>query len=284
MSCNFDRVEKLDCGALIQHGKYNNRIYLMKENSADPKILLMELTQKAEKEGYSKIFAKLHKSKSEPFLNAGYKLEAEVPKFYSGKDDAVFLGYYLSAERQNEKNLDELNKVLELAESKRAEADSVQIPALSADFAIRECYKNDTPRMAEIYKKVFESYPFPIHEPEYLLETIDSHVDYYGIEFNGELIAISSAEKDVENKNAEMTDFATIPEFRGKGFAKQLLAYMEKYSKKKGIVTAYTIARAVSPGMNITFARNGYQYGGRLIKNTDISGSLESMNIWYKSI
>ncbi len=52
----------------------------------------------------------------------------------------------------------------------------------------------------------------------------------------------------------------------------------------RGIRTAYTIARAVSYGMNITFARCGYQYGGRLVNNTDIAGSLESMNVWYKTL
>jgi hypothetical protein len=36
--------------------------------------------------------------------------------------------------------------------------------------------------------------------------------------------------------------------------------------------------------MNITFAKLGYRYGGRLINNTNISGSIESMNVWYKSL
>ena len=54
--------------------------------------------------------------------------------------------------------------------------------------------------------------------------------------------------------------------------------------KSSGILNAYTIARAISPGMNITFARLGYHYGGRLVNNTQISGGLESMNIWYKSL
>jgi hypothetical protein len=59
---------------------------------------------------------------------------------------------------------------------------------------------------------------------------------------------------------------------------------MEKAVAAKCIKTAYTIARAASPGINITFARQGYRYGGRLINNTNISGRIESMNIWYKSM
>ncbi|MDD2310679.1 MAG: hypothetical protein PHH91_13970, partial [Desulfuromonadaceae bacterium] len=41
---------------------------------------------------------------------------------------------------------------------------------------------------------------------------------------------------------------------------------------------------AYSFGMNITFARDGYSFGGTLTNNTNISGSLESMNVWYKTL
>jgi hypothetical protein len=34
--------------------------------------------------------------------------------------------------------------------------------------------------------------------------------------------------------------------------------------------------------MNITFAKRGYNFGGRLINNTNICGGTETMNIWYK--
>ena len=47
----------------------------------------------------------------------------------------------------------------------------------------------------------------------------------------------------------------------------------------RGIKTVYTIARAVSYGMNITFAKQGYVYGGAPFQNTHISGSIENMNI-----
>jgi putative beta-lysine N-acetyltransferase len=81
-----------------------------------------------------------------------------------------------------------------------------------------------------------------------------------------------------------MTDFATLPDGRGRGIALSLLALMEQDPKVRTMRTAYTIARSLSPGMNITFAKAGYAYGGTLTNNTDISGSIESMNIWYKPL
>jgi putative beta-lysine N-acetyltransferase len=138
--------------------------------------------------------------------------------------------------------------------------------------------------MAEVYREVFQSYPFPIDEPEYLLETMRTHVVYFGAWEDGKLIALSSAETDEPNLNVEMTDFATLPSCRGRGLASYLLDLMAPAMKDRGIRTAYTIARAYSYGMNITFARLGYEFGGVLINNTQIGGQFESMNVWYKPL
>jgi putative beta-lysine N-acetyltransferase len=97
------------------------------------------------------------------------------------------------------------------------------------------------------------------------------------------IVAVSSAEIDAEAKNVEMTDFATLYDYRGNGLAGALLARMEAEMSAMGIKKAYTIARALSAGVNILFARAGYEYAGTLINNTNICGQIESMNVWHKS-
>jgi putative beta-lysine N-acetyltransferase len=87
---------------------------------------------------------------------------------------------------------------------------------------------------------------------------------------------------DSDAQNVEMTDFATLPEYEGNGLAIYLLHNMENEMRNRKIKTAYTISRAVSYGINIIFAKMGYEYCGTLIKNTNISGNFESMNVWYK--
>ena len=138
--------------------------------------------------------------------------------------------------------------------------------------------------MAAIYRRTFASYPFPIHEESYLLETMRSHVAYFGAETDGELVALASAEMDREAAHAEMTDFATLPEQAGHNLSLHLLQRMEQAMQAEKMRTAYTIARAASPAMNITFARAGYRFAGRLKNNTNISGRIESMNVWYKGV
>jgi GNAT superfamily N-acetyltransferase len=81
-----------------------------------------------------------------------------------------------------------------------------------------------------------------------------------------------------------MTDFATDPEHRRASLAAHLLAAMEADARQDGVKTAFTIARAVSYGINIMFARAGYAFGGTLVNNTNISGRVQSMNIWYKPL
>jgi putative beta-lysine N-acetyltransferase len=81
-----------------------------------------------------------------------------------------------------------------------------------------------------------------------------------------------------------MTDFATLPSHRGRGIATRLLGLMDLRAREAGVRVAYTIARASSFGMNITFGRRGYRYAGTLVNNTGIGGAIESMNVWYKTL
>ncbi|MGD9126375.1 MAG: putative beta-lysine N-acetyltransferase [Planctomycetia bacterium] len=275
-----DRLEILSCGSIIQHGPYNDRIYLMKPGAGLPKTLPKELKVMAEQNAYSKVFIKIPSQYATAFAEAGYTEEAAIPGFYSGADAGVFMGYYLSRERAFEADAATLDEILELAKQK---AES-PIRPLDDRFALRACGEADVDEMAEIYRAVFPTYPFPIHDPLYLRETMQSHIQYFGVETEGHLVALSSAEMDESSSNVEMTDFATLPDWLGNGFSVHLLAMMEEAMRQKGIKTAYTIARALSPGMNITFAKLGYTYGGRLRNNTNISGQIESMNIWYKPL
>ncbi len=274
-----DVIEKFH-GATIQHGPENARIYLMKVADTDPAELVPQLDRLARQLNYTKIFAKVPESSAKYFLDMGYQCEATVPEFFNGKETACFLSYYLTEERLMEPNAQELDHLTQLALSKS------KAPSADKDtgFTLHCCQPQEAQAMSAVYKRVFPSYPFPIDDPNYIRQTMDSHIAYYGASQEGKLVALSSAEMDETCSNVEMTDFATLPEWRGHGLAAQLLARMEIEMQNRGIHTAYTIARAVSPGMNITFAKKGYHFSGRLINNTNISGNIESMNVWYKSL
>jgi beta-lysine N6-acetyltransferase len=278
---DYDRCETLGHSA-IQHGPQSDRVYLMKLDRRDLPEITGLLDAIAERNGYSKIFAKIPEDAVTAFTEHDYRQEAHIPGFYHGEKDALFLGKFLDPARAEPKEPEVLEEVIALAKSKAAKR--LEEFVLPEGMRLIACAPDHAEEMSRIYQEVFPTYPFPIHEPAYLQETMASHIDYFGVLEDDRLIALSSAEKDLKGANVEMTDFATLPSYRGRGLARCLLQAMESAMLKRKMCTAYTIARAVSPGMNITFAQMGYQFSGTLVNNTQISGSVESMNIWYKSL
>jgi putative beta-lysine N-acetyltransferase len=274
-----DRMEHIG-SSLIQHGEHSERIYLMKVAPADCPEIVDELDALACREGYSKIFAKVPVSVSQDFLDNGYRAEARVPQLYQGREEGVLLGKFLCSERLVERKPELVRDVL----AKAAVQDDEGSQALPEGVELRPLNESDVEVAATVYKEVFASYPFPIHDPRYLRDTMRCNVRYFGAWHKGRLAALASAEMDRGARHAEMTDFATLPSFRGKGLARILLTRMEHAVREDGIRTAFTIARAYSYGMNITFARTGYRFGGTLRNNTQICGQQESMNVWYKPL
>lgn len=180
--------------------------------------------------------------------------------------------------KQAGKILDAREKAKERVEKQSA------IDELSADYQMRICKEADAKDMAELYSIVFDSYPFPIFDPNYLIKTMRDNVLYFGVWENETLVALSSCEMDDDHKNVEMTDFSTHHDSRGKGLAKRLLAEMDRTMRRRGFRVAYTIARAASMPMNLVFGDNHYAFAGTLVNNTNIGGSIESMNVWWKHL
>ncbi|MGQ8336572.1 putative beta-lysine N-acetyltransferase [Sunxiuqinia sp. A32] len=274
-----DKIEKLG-NSTIQHGKFNDRIYLMKYDKKDGDGILSLLSELAIKNGYTKIFAKIPSSVLPLFLLDNYKMEATIPHFFKAQEDVYFMAKYLDANRAKGNN-----EALSVLSSLMKDISSNGLQKLDQDFQIKKLEANQVQDASKIYKRVFATYPFPIHDVNHLKETIkEGDVEYYGVWHNAKLIGLSSAEMDHKNLNAEMTDFAVLPEYRGKKLAEFLLREMEVKMKQKKIKTLYTIARLQSPGMNKTFLNMGYSYSGTLVNNTNISGKIESMNVYYKPL
>lgn len=270
----------------VQHGPYSDRVYLMHLDPADCPGIMAEIKRLAETNGYSKIFAKVPESLVGQFHQSGYATEALVPGFFpvsggAGRENGHFLALYLADWRSQEENAGRILDVLRASAVKGR----AQFPAkLCEERPVERMESADAVEMAAFYDGIFASYPFPINDPDYIRETMETHVVYYGLRRKTRIVALSSCEIDAEFGLVEMTDFAADPRVRGKGVAFQLLEHMEREMRGQGCHMAYTIARAGSFGMNITFARHGYQYAGTLLRNTFIAGALESMNVWWKPL
>lgn len=274
-----DVLDLIGKGSIIQHGKLNDRIYLMKLDDRDLGDIFHKLTTLARKNKYSKIFCKVPKNLAPIFFADAYLLEAYIPRFYNNQQDVFFVSKFLNSDRLLNVETNQLSDLSKLLSEKTGNRKS-----LKSDFSIRRLNDSDINQITAIYSEVFESYPFPIHDPEYIRETMNNNVLYFGAEKDGMLVSLASSEMDVKGRNAEMTDFATLPAYAGNSLALMLLDAMDREMKNQGIKTLYTIARLNSIPMTLTFLRSDYQYSGTLIKNTNIAGKIESMNVLYKHI
>lgn len=265
--------------SVVQHGPANNRVYLLKLDTRDLPEIIDEIFDLGQRNGYSKLFAKVPATVYRHFLARGFIEEALVPAMYRGECSGIFMCKYLDEARAVPHDRKLIAKVLDAA---RRSALEIAKPSPTDDVV--QLDQDDAEELAAIYREVFETYPFPIHDPEYIRQSMQNDVVFFGIRKDGKIVAAASAEMDKSWGCVEMTDFATLPEFRGMGAASTLLARMETSMQARGIHTAYTIARSASYGMNIVFAKKHYMFNGTLYNNTQIGGKLESMNVWHKKI
>jgi putative beta-lysine N-acetyltransferase len=266
----------------VQHGSFNDRVYLMNLAPEDTDRIIPAMEEMAKKYHYSKLFARVPDSAKDRFCAAGYQVEAHIPGMYRGAEDGWFLARYPEPARADPDEA--LPLTADLLRTAGLQSDGCENATTTPGFVIEETGSKDAGVLAKLYATVFETYPFPIHDPAWLRETMDDGDRYFVVRSGGRVVAASSAEVDASGKNAEMSDFATAPEYRGRGLCPALLKAMERAMRRSGIVTAYAIARAAFYPVNITFARAGYQFGGTLVNDTQICGALESMNVWYKPL
>jgi putative beta-lysine N-acetyltransferase len=232
-----------------------------------------------DKKTYEKWIIKARAEHLLVWISLGFSLEATVPYYFNGSD-AYLLCYYTSQSRQDSgetlKETELLQDVLNLPTS--------DYSSLSNQLIMRRAISSDAKQLSQLYRQIFTVYPTPLYEEEYLSNLLQEDSLFYIIVDKNDIVSAASAEIDYVYHNAELTDCATLPAYRKYGFMKHLLNALEAELKQRHIFCAYTIARALSFGMNAAFQQLGYTYTGRLTNNCYIYKSLEDMNVWVKDL
>lgn len=276
-----DEILKLG-DSLLQHGSLNDRVYIMKVKGTPATEVVQTAQDLAARHGYSKIFAKIPLDLSDVFLEQGFEIEASIPPLHKQDKGIAFVSVFLTKHRARPKETPTIMRVKASAQEQAHR--SLPIRELPSGYELHEATQADCQDLAALFGEVFPTYPFPISEENFLKDNLNNNVRYFLIRKGSHLVAASAAEMDLQSAAVEMTDFATLPDYRGHSFAQILLDQMEQAMDTQKIRTAFTIARAISYGMNITFGRAGYVFCGTLRNNTNISGRIESMNVWYKQL
>ena len=96
----------------IQHGRDNDRIYLMKLDPADLPGITAQLDALAAEKRYTKIFAKVPEPYAPAFLEHGYCREGAIPNLYHGETGAAFLGKFIDPRRKIDPQRDAVEQIL----------------------------------------------------------------------------------------------------------------------------------------------------------------------------
>ncbi len=271
------RVKGADYTAEMVVSDFNERIQVLDYEARDPGAMVEELAAEARRRDHGKLFLKAPDFDREALEDAGMVQEATVNGYFCGQPAEV-MALYLDEDRLERPHESEQQDILETITDRRPDP---SIPELPLGYRMMVAKPEDADELAALYGTVFASYPFPITDPTYLISTMESHVVYRIVrDAEGALVAAASAETCRKYKNAEMTDFATLPSQRGLGLAQHLLAALEDDMVEAAIPNLYTIARARSAGMNRVFYNRGYEMTGTLVNNCHIAGQFEDMHVW----
>ncbi|MFZ7944318.1 putative beta-lysine N-acetyltransferase [Neobacillus sp. 19] len=214
------------------------------------------------------------------FFEKGLQPEAVVDRYFLGSDAYFFSKFYTPDRKQNEQWITEDGMIQSIYHLDT----SVEKMYPPKEYELKKADESCAAQLSALYKQVFEIYPTPLHDPEYVKKTMQEGTIYYVFFHQGKIVSAASAEINTFYKNAELTDCATLTEHRKYGLMKIILHELERELKQNGIFCAYSIARSLSFGMNAVLFQLEYSYRGRFMNNCYIYDKLENMNMWVKNL
>ncbi|EHQ91368.1 putative beta-lysine N-acetyltransferase [Desulfosporosinus youngiae] len=241
-----------------------------------PSLFSRQLIDFAVKKKLEKIWLWTFPTDVPEFLKAGFCTEGHIFRG-NGKEFSVSLAYYVSKVRGQSNKLQAENDLIHAVRTEPTR----QLQALPHGMELKLLNESFAEQISQVLTRVFTSYPTSMY-PQYIASLIQNGNIFAGAFLQERLIAVSAAYPDPVFNRCEMTDCATIEEYRGHSLTERLLVILEQEVQKLGSFNIYTLARARSFGINRVFHKLGYRYQGRLINNCHIAGSFEDMNLWVR--
>ncbi|PLS01602.1 putative beta-lysine N-acetyltransferase [Neobacillus cucumis] len=258
---------------------FNKRIRV-DDYRGNSRILLEKVEELVKQHQAEKLIIKVRSEDFLTFIEAGLQPEAIVDRYFLGSDAHFFSKFYTPERKRNDHWITEDGIIQSIYQLNP----SVDRSFPPKEYELRKADESCADGLSDLYKKVFQIYPTPLNDPEYVKKTMKDGTIYYIFTYQGQIVSAASAEINSFYKNAELTDCATLTEHRKYGLMKIILQELEKELMNNGIFCAYSIARALSFGMNAVLFQLGYSYRGRFMNNCYIYDKLENMNMWVKNL
>ncbi|MBO0958303.1 putative beta-lysine N-acetyltransferase [Neobacillus sp. MM2021_6] len=258
---------------------FNKRIRV-DDYRGNTRLLLEKAEELAQQYQAEKLIIKARSEDFLLFFEKGLQPEAVIERYFLGSDAHFFSKFYTPERKRNDHWITEDGMIHSIYQLDT----SVEKTYPPKEYELKKADESCAEELSTLYKQVFQIYPTPLHDPEYVKKTIQEGTIYYVFYYQGKIVSAASAEINSFYKNAELTDCATVTEHRKYGLMKIILQELERELKRNGIFCAYSIARSLSFGMNAVLFQLGYSYRGRFVNNCYIYDKLENMNMWVKNL
>ncbi len=257
---------------------YSDRLRCDHPGVDDAATLASLLKEQASAFGRQRVVTFVREEISPGLEDAGFCSEGVIPGFYRGEQDCEVMGWSQTDERLQPGDPKGAALTERILEEKRGSTSAhIAVPTERAE-------PEDAAEIAALLETTFAEYPTPSSDPEYIADSLESGTLFRVIRKNDRLAACASADLVPEAATAELTDCATRPECRGQGYMQAILRDLMDDLRAKNYPTAFTLARAVIPGVNIAFQRLGFEFQGRMAQSCRIGEGLEDMNIWSRRL
>ena len=256
---------------------YSDRIRCDHPDTRAGRALGEALLEAAVRYGRGRVVALCDSDLSAGLQAAGLTLEATMPGFYRGERDCAVMGAAPDEARSRLANPEEVEEVERLVQQEWEPRDRPEVDT-------RRAAPQDAPDIARLIAATFEHYPTPSGVPDYIAGLIQAGVPFRTVWEDGEVVACASADLVRQARTAELTDCATRPDQRGRGLMQAILLDLMDDLREMDYPTAFTLARANTPGVNIAFSRLGFMFRGCQIQSCRIGGGIEDMNVWSRRL
>jgi len=214
-----------------------------------------------------------------PLLEQGYALEATLPGFYRGTQDCAVLRFAVDPARAH------LARAAAVARVRAIVSQAGAALASERPRAVTERARAaDASAIAALVARTFERYPTPTGVPAYVRAQLDEEIPFRVVREGERVVACASADLIRDARTAELTDCATDPSQRGRGLMQAILEDLMGDLRALAYPTAFTLARAGVPGMNVAFARLGFGCRGVMTRSCRIGAGIEDMNVWSRRL
>ncbi len=282
----------------IINDEYSDRVRCDHPNTSQGKAIAFFLAGAAHCLGRTKVLTMVEESLSSELIEQGFILAGTMPGFYRGKKGCSVLTYNVDEGRRVKAHPKEFSRVEAIVDKVEHLEDSLITERYEylrdedpeeADYPGFEvktilAMPNDSERLAKLIDQTFVDYPTPSHDPNYIRKQIESGVPFRFIEEDGEMVACASADLVPDALTAELTDCATLPAYRKKGYMRILLSDLMWDLEQKDYCSAFTYSRARVPGINILFKKLGFKFCGCIHQSCRIGEGLEDMNMWIREL